>query len=80
MMRHRLMLPKWGPVINSLEQLITNAAALESLLEGALQHCTPNCVEAEESHLEGPFSTAAVCGDKPMLHGSKYVETAGRGL
>ncbi len=34
MMRHRLMLPKWGPVINSLEQLITNAAALESLLEG----------------------------------------------
>ena len=34
MMRHRLMLPKWGPVINSLEQLITNAAALEALLEG----------------------------------------------
>ena len=41
MMRHRLMLPKWGPVINSLEQLITNAAALESLLEGGSSALRP---------------------------------------
>lgn len=32
---NRVLTPKWGPVLSSLDRLITKVAALESLLEGA---------------------------------------------
>ena len=32
--RHRVLLSTWGPVLGSLDNLVTTVAALESLLEG----------------------------------------------
>ena len=32
--RHRVLLSTWGPVLGSLDNLVTRVAALESLLEG----------------------------------------------
>ena len=41
--RHRVLLSTWGPVLGSLDTLVTRVAALESLLEGDLASLT--CVK-----------------------------------
>ena len=76
LLRHRVALGKWKPVLEALEDVMLQTSAMESVLEGQGQcSCMPQELEATQVHSTWMSLFAAMRARSHCLH---FVHSASR--